>query len=129
MPPDNKVNLRDKLALLDKPWSPRVVAELNGQHVRIGRFEGEFLWHSHENEDELFLVVDGEIEIHVRDEPGAERIVHLSQGELFVVPRGVEHKPVARGSAGVMMFEPASTRTTGGIDDERTIEASDLERI
>ena len=119
-----KVNLAEKFASFDEPWVPKVVAELNGQFVKVAKFEGEYVWHSHENEDELFLVVEGDVEIHLRD-----RVVSLAPGELFVVPRGVEHKPVARGVASVAMFEPASTRNTGDIDHEHTIEADDLEKI
>lgn len=120
----DRINLREKLALFDETWSPKVVAELNGQMVKLAKLEGEFAWHSHANEDELFLVLDGEIEIHFRD-----RVVTLGPGELCVVPRGVEHKPVAAQRADVLLFEPASTRNTGGVDETRTVEAEDLERI
>jgi len=123
-------NLRGKLALLDKPWSPRLLAELNGQHVRIAKLDGEFTWHAHQDEDELFLVIEGEIEIQLREGPDdAERSVRIAEGELFVVPRGVEHKPVAKRPASVLLFEPASTRNTGDADDERAIDPNKLERV
>jgi len=118
------VNLAEKFAQVDKPWSPRVVGELNGQFVKIAKFDGEFIWHQHEEEDELFWVVEGEIELHFRD-----RVVTLRPGELFVVPRGVEHKPVSKGGANVVMFEPASTRNTGNVESDLTVEAADLERV
>jgi mannose-6-phosphate isomerase-like protein (cupin superfamily) len=103
-----KVNLADRLAAVRDLWSPEVVAELNGQEVKIARFAGEFDWHSHANEDELFLILKGHVRIEMR-----ERAIELSQGELFVVPRGVEHRPVADPEAEVLLFEPASTVRTG----------------
>ena len=121
------VNLQAKLAQIDAPWVPRVVGALNGQLVKLARFEGPYTWHHHENEDELFLVVTGHVEIHLRDP--AERVVHLDPGEFFIVPRGIEHKPVAPAGAGVLLFEPASTRNTGNITEARTIEPQDLREI
>ena len=118
------VNLAERLASFDETWVPKVVGELNGQYVKVAKFEGEYVWHSHEHEDELFLVVRGEIEIHLRDQ-----VIPLREGEFGIVPRGVEHKPVARGVADVLMFEPATTRNTGGVDHDYTIEADDLEKI
>ena len=112
-----KVNLAEKFAAITEPWKPRLVGELNGQHVRLGKFDGEFVWHSHENEDELFLVVDGSITIRLRD-----REIRLERGELFIVPRGVEHQPVANREACVLLFEPAATVNTGNVRNERTIE-------
>jgi mannose-6-phosphate isomerase-like protein (cupin superfamily) len=119
-----KVNLALKLAAVREPWVPKVVAELNGQHVRVAKLEGEYVWHRHSNEDELFLVVRGRVEIHLR-----ERVVALAPGELFVVPRGVEHKPVAAEPSEVLLFEPASTRNTGDVDHALSIEPEELERI
>lgn len=118
------INLREKLAAIHECWSPKIVGELNGQYVKLVKFEGEYVWHHHADEDELFLVLDGEIEIHFRD-----RAVTLRAGEFCIVPRGVEHKPVARKLASVLLFEPASTRNTGNVDHAYTIEAKDLERI
>lgn len=112
----DKVDLREALAKIREPWSPHLVAELNGQHVRLAKLIGEFTWHSHEHEDELFLVVDGELTLKLRD-----RDVHLREGQLFVVPRGVEHKPVSEDGASVLLFEPASTVNTGDADDPRRV--------
>ena len=118
----NKVNLAEKFALFDEHWSPKVVAELNGQHVKLVKLKGEFIWHSHEREDELFLVVKGRLTIKLRDGD-----IHLDEGEFFVVPRGVEHLPVAEEEAHVLLFEPASTLNTGGIENDRTVR--ELERL
>ena len=116
-----RVNLSEKLALFRELWSPRIVAELNGQQVKVAKLEGEFVWHHHEHEDELFLVLAGTLRIEFRD-----RVVTLEEGELCVVPRGVEHRPVAEREAHVLLFEPATTLNTGNVRDERTRE--DLER-
>ena len=121
---NTKVNLAGKLASFDEPWVPKIVGELNGQYVKVVKFEGEYVWHHHEHEDELFLVLRGRVAIHFRDE-----VVDLEEGELLIVARGVEHKPVARETAHVLLFEPASTRNTGNVDHEYTIEADDLPRI
>jgi mannose-6-phosphate isomerase-like protein (cupin superfamily) len=120
----DKVNLADKLRSFDEAWVPKVVAELNGQYVKVVKFDGEYVWHHHADEDELFWVVDGEIEIQLRD--GS---VRLGPGEMVVVPRGVEHRPVARRPASVVLFEPKGVRNTGNVDHAYTIEAGDLERI
>ncbi|UCE67419.1 MAG: cupin domain-containing protein [Candidatus Zixiibacteriota bacterium] len=119
-----KINLKDKLDKFDELWSPKIIGELNGQYVKVVKFQGEYVWHSHENEDELFLVIDGEMDLHLRD-----RTVNLKAGEFFIVPRGVEHKPVAEQICGALLFEPASTRNTGDVNHEYTIEPDDLERI
>jgi mannose-6-phosphate isomerase-like protein (cupin superfamily) len=120
-----KVNLAAKLASIREAWVPKVAGELNGQHVKLVKFEGEYVWHHHATEDELFLVVEGRVEIHLRD-----RVVTLDPGELLIVPRGVEHKPVVpHGTASVLLFEPASTRNTGNVDHAYTIEPEDLQRI
>ena len=120
----DKVNLEAKLGGLREPWVPKIVAELNGQCVKVLKCEGEYPWHRHEQEDELFLVVDGQLDVRMRD-----RVVHLQPGELFVVPRGVEHSPATSTTACVVLIEPATTRNTGDIDHEYTIEPQDLERI
>lgn len=119
-----KVNLSEKLATFTEHWVPKVVAELNGQFVKVVKFQGEYVWHHHANEDEMFLVIDGEFELHFRD-----RVVKLTAGEFCVVPRGVEHKPVAASECSVLLFEPAATRNTGNVDHQYTIEARSLERI
>ena len=112
-----KVNLADELARIPELWSPRIVAELNGQHVKLARLHGEFVWHHHENEDELFLVLSGTLRLEFRD--GA---VTLGPGEIYIVPRGVEHRPVASGEVHLLLFEPVSTLNTGNVRDERTVE-------
>lgn len=112
-----KVNLEEAFSRFDDTWSPKLIAELNGQHVRLAKLSGPFVWHHHEHEDELFLVVAGRVDIELRD-----RTVALSAGDLFVVPRGVEHRPVARPEAHVLLFEPASTRNTGNVQNELTVD-------
>ena len=111
-----KVNLADKLARIDEPWSPHIVGELNGQHVKLARLEGEFLWHHHQNEDELFLVLNGSLRMEMR-----EGSVTLRPGEMLIVPRGVEHRPVAEPGTQVLLFEPAGTLNTGNVRNERTV--------
>ena len=118
------INLRSKLASFDEPWVPKIVGALNGQYVKVVWFEGEYVWHTHAQEDELFMVIDGHIDVHFRD-----RVVPLDPGEFCIVPRGVEHRPVAAQRAGVVLFEPASTRNTGEVDHGYTIEADGLENI
>jgi mannose-6-phosphate isomerase-like protein (cupin superfamily) len=118
----DKVNLRDKLSRFREAWSPKVVGELNGQQVKLVKFQGEFVWHHHENEDELFFVVRGRFRMEFRD-----RHVWLEEGEFLIVPRGVEHRPVADEEAHVLLFEPASTLNTGNVQSERTL--AHLERI
>lgn len=116
----DKVNLMDKFAQFAERWSPKVVGELNGQQVKLVRFLGPFVWHHHDNEDELFLVVKGRFRMEFRD-----RHVWLAEGEFLVVPRGVEHRPVADDEALVLLFEPASTLNTGNVRDERTLPTLD----
>lgn len=111
----NAINIKDKLAQFSQTWSPHIIAELNGQHVKLAKLEGEFVWHDHAEEDELFYVIEGELVMRLRD-----REVKLSAGELFVVPRGVEHSPYAPNGASVMLFEPAATRHTGAVEHELT---------
>ena len=117
-----KVILAEKLDLFATRWDPKIVAELNGQQVKLVKLEGEFVWHSHEHEDELFLVLRGELRMRLRD-----RIETIRAGELLVVPRGVEHCPSADEEVHVLLFEPASTVNTGSAGGERTV--TDLERI
>jgi mannose-6-phosphate isomerase-like protein (cupin superfamily) len=112
-----KVNLKEKLALVNSHWEPKVVGELNGQHVRIVKFRGEFVWHSHQDEDELFMVIQGGFEMQLRD-----GVVSLSEGELIVIPRGVEHCPKADEEVHVLLFEPAETLNTGNVRDARTVD-------
>jgi mannose-6-phosphate isomerase-like protein (cupin superfamily) len=110
--------LAEKLARIARPWEPKIVAELNGQHVKLVKLDGEFVWHRHEREDELFLVLSGALRIELRDGK-----VELGPGELVVVPRGVEHRPVAAGEVHVLLFEPASTLNTGDVRNERTVDS------
>lgn len=117
-----KVNLAEKFAIFTEQWSPKNIGELNGQVIKIAKIQGEFVWHKHEQEDEFFLVIKGNISIKLRDQD-----INLAEGEFFIVPRGVEHKPVAEEEAQILMFEPAGTLNTGDVRDERTIE--DVERI
>lgn len=111
------VNLEEKFGLFAEHWSPRVVGELNGQEVKIARIQGEFVWHRHDDADELFLVVRGRMTIRLRSGD-----VRLEEGELFIVPRGVEHRPVAEEEAWILMFEPKGTLNTGNVVGERTVE-------
>lgn len=111
-----KVNLREKLALFAEHWSPKIIGELNGQHVKLVKFQGEFVWHHHDHEDELFLVIKGRFRMDFRDDA-----VWLEEGEFIIVPRGVEHRPVAENEVQVLLFEPASTLNTGNVQSERTV--------
>ncbi len=111
-----KVNIGEKLALFSDHWNPRVVGELNGQHVKLVKFQGEFVWHDHAAEDELFLVVRGSFRMEFRD--GS---VTLNEGEFLIVPRGVEHRPVAEREVEVMLFEPAQIKHTGDVESELTV--------
>jgi mannose-6-phosphate isomerase-like protein (cupin superfamily) len=113
----DKVNLSDKLARFTAHWQPKIVGELNGQHVKLAKFQGSFVWHSHEHEDELFLVVRGRFRMELRDGD-----IELGQGEFLIVPRGVEHRPVADEEVEVLLFEPAGTLNTGNVRNERTID-------
>ncbi|MEL6614842.1 MAG: cupin domain-containing protein [Bacteroidota bacterium] len=115
------ISLDQKLDLFSETWSPRVIAELNGQHVKLAHLKGDFLWHAHDNEDELFFVARGRLRIEMREASGEETSVEMGPGELFVVPRGVEHRPVALPTASVMLFEPAATAHTGAVVSERTV--------
>lgn len=122
MPPE-KVSLSDKLSRISEHWRPKVVGELNGQEVKLVKLQGEFVWHHHEQEDELFLVLHGHLRIEFRD-----RVVDLTPGEFLVVPKGVEHRPVAEQETHVLLFEPAATRNTGNVDHD-TLTAPDGVRI
>lgn len=112
-----KVNLTAKLTGIRSFWNPGIVGELNGQHVKLARLSGEFVWHSHAEEDELFLVLKGRLRMELRD-----GTVDLEAGEILIVPRGVEHRPVADEEVHVLLFEPAGTMNTGDVTDDRTVE-------
>jgi mannose-6-phosphate isomerase-like protein (cupin superfamily) len=111
-----KVNVAEKFALFSEHWSPRIVGELNDAYVKLAKLKGEFVWHRHEMEDELFYVVKGQLLIKFRDKD-----VWLDEGEFVIVPRGVEHKPVAKQEAHVMLLEPKTTVNTGDVESERTV--------
>ncbi len=110
-----KVNLAEKFSLFNEHWSPKIVSELNGHQVKLVKFQGEFVWHKHDVEDELFFVVKGSFIMELRN-----KNIELNEGEFFIVPRGIEHKPVAEKEVWVMLFEPASTLNTGDVIDEKT---------
>ncbi len=118
----DKVNLKQKLSLFSDHWHPRIVGELNGQHVKLAKMKGEFVWHHHENEDELFLVLKGRLLMKFRDKD-----VWLEEGEMIVIPAKVEHMPVAPEEVHILLFEPASTLNTGNVSDQKT--KTDLERL
>ncbi len=125
-----KINLNGKLSLIGEHWKPHIIGELNNQQVKLVKFQGPFTWHHHDNEDELFLVVKGRFRMEYRDpdgQPLPERSVWLETGEMIVVPRGVEHRPVADEEAHVLLFEPASTLNTGNVENEWTVH--DLARL
>jgi len=117
-----KVNLAAKLARFSDHWSPKIVGELNGQHVKLAKLKGEFVWHHHDDEDELFLVIKGRLRMELRSGD-----ITIEEGEFLVVPRRVEHRPVADEEVHVLLFEPASTLNTGNVSNERTV--ADLERL
>ena len=110
-----KVVLAEKFARIHDHFNPRIAGELNGQQVKLVKFRGEFVWHYHEKEDEMFYVVNGSFDMHFRD-----RIITLNPGEFIIVPRGVEHKPVAADEVEILLFEPAGTLNTGNVRDEKT---------
>jgi len=110
-----KVNLENKLSLFSDRWNPRIVGELNGQQVKLVKLHGEFVWHKHEDEDELFYVIKGSFDMHFRD-----RIINIQENEFLIVPKGIDHKPVAEQEVSIMLFEPASTLNTGDQVNERT---------
>jgi mannose-6-phosphate isomerase-like protein (cupin superfamily) len=112
----DKVNLHEKLALFSDHWNPRIVGELNGQHVKVVKFQGEFVWHDHAEEDEFFLVLRGSFRMDFRD-----KSVTLGEGDFIIVPRGVEHRPVAEQEVEVMLFEPAGIKHTGDVQSDLTV--------
>jgi mannose-6-phosphate isomerase-like protein (cupin superfamily) len=120
----DRINLEEKFAQVGEHWSPKLIGELNGQYVKLAKGAGELVWHAHAGEDEFFLVVKGRLQLHFRD-----RVTTLDPGECCIVPRGVEHKPVAEGEVQVLLFEPKSTQHTGEVDGERTVAVEDQEWI
>lgn len=118
----NKTNIDQKLSLFDEYWSPKILGEVNDSYVKIAKLKGEFLWHTHENEDEMFYVVKGVLIIKFRDKD-----VTLNEGEFIIIPKGIEHMPVAEDEVHVMLIEPKTTLNTGDVKNERTVEK--LEKI
>ena len=116
------INIAEKLDSFTEHWNPKIIAELNGQEIRIAKLKGEFVWHSHENEDEMFLVIKGKLTISFRE---GDKV--LNEGEFLVVPKGVEHKPSAEEEVSIMLFEPASVLNTGNINNDLTVK--NLDRI
>lgn len=112
----DKVNLAQKLSQIHEHWKPHIAGELNGQLIKLVKFQGEFVWHHHENEDEMFLVVKGRFRMEFRD-----KVILLVEGEFIIVPRGVEHKPVADEECYIVLFEPASTLNTGNVENDFTL--------
>ena len=110
-----KINIAKALSTFDDHWNPRILAQLNGQDVRVAKIEGTFDWHHHDHEDELFMVVSGRLELRFRD-----RVETLEAGEMIVVPRGTEHQPHAEEECAILLFEPSSTVNTGNVESERT---------
>ncbi len=117
-----KVDVKEKLSLFDELWSPRIVGELNGQYVKLVKLKGEFVWHQHENEDELFMVIKGKLTIKLK-----EQDIELTEGQFFIIPSGVEHLPVAEEECQVMLFEPKTVLNTGNVKNEKTVE--NLQRL
>ena len=115
-----KVNLKEKFKLFNELWTPKIVGELNGQYVKLAKTQGEFVWHKHDNEDEFFLIIKGSLTIQLSD-----RDIRLQEGEFFIVPRGVEHKPISKEETHVLVFEPKSTLHTGDVKSELTVEKLD----
>lgn len=116
-----KINPHEKLSQINEYWKPRTIGKLNGQAVKIAKIKGEFIWHHHENEDELFYILKGQLKMELRD-----RTEILNEGDIFIVPKGVEHRPVAEEEVHIMMFEPETTLNTGNVVNERTTEAKEL---
>ena len=118
----NKVNLKSKFDLINNFWSPKIVGELNGQHVKIAKFKGEFVMHNHQDEDELFFVINGTLYIELKS-----KVLELKSGEFIIIPRGVDHKPYSKNEVSVLLFEPKSTLNTGNVNNEFTI--SNIKKI
>lgn len=110
-----KVNLSEKFSQIQEHWSPKVAGRLNGQAVKLAKIKGEFIWHHHEEEDEMFLVVKGQLKMEFRD-----KTVLVNEGEFIIIPKGVEHRPVAEEEAHIILFEPEGTLNTGNLENERT---------
>ncbi|REE83767.1 Cupin domain-containing protein [Lutibacter oceani] len=110
------INISEKFKLFNEHWTPKKIGELNGQQVLLAKLKGEFIWHSHENEDELFMIIKGSLKIELRD-----KTVHLNEGELYIIPKGVEHKPIAEKEVHVLLFEPLAIKHTGNVTNKLTV--------
>ncbi|MEZ4956061.1 MAG: cupin domain-containing protein [Saprospiraceae bacterium] len=111
------INIQEKFNLFTDHWSPKIIGKLNGQHVKLAKVKGEFVWHDHAHEDELFLIIKGTLKLEFRD-----KTVELKEGEMLIVPKGVEHKPIAEEEVWLLLFEPAATKHTGDVKHELTVE-------
>jgi mannose-6-phosphate isomerase-like protein (cupin superfamily) len=118
-----KINIAQKLSLFNDHWNPKIIGELNGQHVKLAKFQGEFVWHKHDNEDELFYVLEGEFDMELRD-----RTINIKKGDMIIIPRGMEHRPVAKNEVQILLFEPATTLNTGDRTDSEMTK-NKLDRI
>jgi mannose-6-phosphate isomerase-like protein (cupin superfamily) len=116
-----KINLQQKFALFSDQWSPKMIGELNNFAVKIVKVKGEFVWHHHDVEDELFFVVKGRLLMQMREETGDQRDIWVEEGEMIIIPHGVEHRPVAEEETQLMLLEPATTVNTGNVESERTV--------
>jgi len=112
-----KINLQEKLSLFDEHWTPKIIGELNGQYVKLAKIKGEFIWHKHDQEDELFMILKGSL---VMELPG-EKVV-LNEGDIFIVPKGVDHRPIAEQETHLLLFEPVATAHTGDVRTDRTVD-------
>ncbi len=115
-----KVNLKEKMNLIKKHWSPKIAGELNDSHIKLAKIKGEFIWHHHDHEDELFFVVKGKLVIRLKNQD-----IHLEEGEFLIIPKGVEHLPVAEEEVEIMMIEPKTTVNTGNVNNDKTVEELD----
>ncbi len=111
------INISEKFKLFNEHWTPKKIGELNGQQVLLAKLKGAFIWHTHENEDELFMIIKGSLKIEFRD-----KIIELNEGEMYIIPKGVEHKPIAINEVHVLLFEPLAIKHTGNITSELTVE-------
>jgi len=112
-----KINLKEKFSLFDEHWTPKIIGELNGQYVKLAKIKGEFIWHNHEQEDELFMVLKGSLVMELPDEK-----IRLDEGEILIVPKGIDHRPIATKEVHLLMFEPVSTAHTGNIRTDMTVD-------
>ena len=117
----DKVNLEEKFSLFSERWQPKIVGELNGQYIKLAKLKGEFIWHQHESEDEMFMVTKGQLTIKLRD-----RDIVLNAGEFFIIPRGIEHLPVAEEEVQIMLFEPKSVINTGNVQNDKTQDTAEF---